>query len=99
MLGVFPLGESHYRLGGNMQLGYTRKTYIENDVRELVAERTYGQYTAKEVSWISPFWIHSKMVDKMRRGNVFLLGDAAHIHSPIGGQGMNTGLQDAHNLA
>ncbi len=99
MLGVFPLGEGRFRLGGNMNLGYERKIYTENDIRDIVAERTYGQFNARTVSWISPFWIHSKMSEEMRRGNVFLLGDAAHIHSPLGGQGMNTGLQDAHNLA
>lgn len=99
MLGVFPLGGNHYRLGGNMQLGYSRKIYTENEVRDIVAARSSGKFNAREVSWISPFWIHSKMADNMRRANIFLLGDAAHIHSPIGGQGMNTGLQDAHNLA
>lgn len=99
MLGVFPLGEQRFRLGGNMHLGYSRKSYTENDVRELVGERSYGQLTARSVSWISPFWIHSKMTEHMRLNRVFLLGDAAHIHSPVGGQGMNTGLQDAHNLA
>lgn len=99
MLGVFPLGEGHYRLGGNLQLGYQRQLLTENDIRELVEARSSGQYHARSVSSISPFWIHSKMTDGMRNGNIFLLGDAAHIHSPVGGQGMNTGLQDAHNLA
>jgi len=99
MLGVFPLGGNQYRLGGNTNVDYNRKIYTENDVRDIVASRSYGQFSAREVSWISPFWIHSKIADNMRRGNIFLLGDAAHIHSPIGGQGMNTGLQDAHNLA
>ncbi len=98
MLGVFPIGENRFRLGGNLQLGYERKIYTEHEIRELVAERSFGQLDARSVSWISPFWIHSKMSETMRRGNVFLLGDAAHIHSPVGGQGMNTGLQDAHNL-
>lgn len=98
MLGVFPIGENRFRLGGNTMLGYNRKIYTENDIRELVHERSFGQLDARSVSWISPFWIHSKMSESMRRGNVFLLGDAAHIHSPVGGQGMNTGLQDAHNL-
>ncbi len=70
-----------------MQLPYSRKIYTENDLREIVATRSYDQFTARNVTWISPFWIHSKMTDTMRKGNVFLLGDAAHIHSPIGGQG------------
>lgn len=99
MLGVFPIGENKYRLGGNLQLGYKRQLLTENDIRELVAARSYSQYNARTISTVSPFWIHSKMANRLRDGNIFLLGDAAHIHSPVGGQGMNTGLQDAHNLA
>ncbi len=50
-------------------------------------------------TWVARYHVHHRTVDKMRVGNVFLLGDAAHIHSPVGAQGMNTGLQDANNLA
>jgi 2-polyprenyl-6-methoxyphenol hydroxylase-like FAD-dependent oxidoreductase len=49
--------------------------------------------------WVTRYHVHHRSVDRMRVGNVMLLGDAAHIHSPIGAQGMNTGLQDANNLA
>lgn len=52
-----------------------------------------------EPRWTSLFNIQRRIVSKMRKGCVFLAGDAAHIHSPIGGQGMNTGIQDAYNLA
>lgn len=99
MLGVFPIGSNQHRLGANMNLGYPRKIYTENDIKELVAERSNNQFSAREVAWISPFWIHSRMTGALRKRNIFLAGDAAHIHSPVGGQGMNTGLQDAHNLA
>lgn len=48
--------------------------------------------------WLAVFRLHRRSVDRFRQGPVFLAGDAAHIHSPVGGQGMNTGIQDAHNL-
>jgi 2-polyprenyl-6-methoxyphenol hydroxylase-like FAD-dependent oxidoreductase len=50
-------------------------------------------------SWFSTYRIHHRRAERFRRGRCFLLGDAAHIHSPVGAQGMNTGLQDAWNLA
>ncbi|MDG5483369.1 FAD-dependent oxidoreductase [Mycolicibacterium gadium] len=55
--------------------------------------------TLRAISWSSAFFISSRAVDRLRHGRVFLAGDAAHIHSPVGGQGMNTGIQDAVNLA
>jgi 2-polyprenyl-6-methoxyphenol hydroxylase-like FAD-dependent oxidoreductase len=51
-----------------------------------------------EPVWASSFHIHRKLADYYRSGPVFLAGDAAHVHSPVGGQGMNTGIQDAFNL-
>lgn len=51
------------------------------------------------VNWFSTYRVHHRVADRFRAGNVFLLGDAGHIHSPVGGQGMNTGLGDAMNLA
>jgi 3-(3-hydroxy-phenyl)propionate hydroxylase len=52
-----------------------------------------------DVSWLTRFSIHHRMTEHFQKGAVFLAGDAAHIHSPVGGQGMNTGIQDALNLA
>ena len=49
--------------------------------------------------WLTRFHLHHRMVDRYRVGRVFVAGDAAHIHSPAGGQGMNTGMQDSFNLA
>lgn len=49
--------------------------------------------------WMTPFGVNDRQAEKMQIGNVFLAGDASHIHSPVGGQGMNTGIQDAANLA
>lgn len=64
-----------------------------------VAERTHLPARLTDNLWISDFGIHQRMVDRYRAGPILLVGDAAHSHSPVGAQGMNTGLQDAYNLA
>jgi hypothetical protein len=53
----------------------------------------------EKVNWFSTYRVHHRVADRFRKGHAFLLGDAAHIHSPVGGQGMNTGIGDAVNLA
>ena len=53
----------------------------------------------RNVNWFSTYHVHHRVTERFRRGPVFLLGDAAHVHSPVGGQGMNTGIGDAINLA
>jgi 2-polyprenyl-6-methoxyphenol hydroxylase-like FAD-dependent oxidoreductase len=53
----------------------------------------------ERVHWFSTYHVHHRVTERFRRGNAFLLGDAAHVHSPAGGQGMNTGIGDAINLA
>ncbi|MEU8664316.1 FAD-dependent monooxygenase [Actinoplanes philippinensis] len=57
-----------------------------------------GTVTLTSANWLSVFRVNVRMVDQYRAGRVFLAGDAAHVHSPAGGQGMNTGIQDAYNL-
>src|SRR5262249_17745900 len=52
-----------------------------------------------EIAWSSRFRIHHRVAENPRRGRILLVGDAAHVHSPAGGQGMNTGLQDSVSLA
>src|SRR6201992_1338424 len=53
----------------------------------------------QQVNWFSTYRVHHRVTEHFRKGRAFLLGDAAHIHSPAGGQGMNTGIGDAINLA
>jgi FAD binding domain len=53
----------------------------------------------ERVNWFSTYQVHHRVADRFRSGRAFLLGDAAHVHSPVGGQGMNTGIGDAVNLA
>ncbi len=70
-----------------------------SDVERLLGSRCGRSVQVSDVAWLAPFRIHCRQVARYRDGRVFLAGDAAHIHSPAGGQGMNTGIQDAHNLA
>lgn len=65
----------------------------------LVEQRGAGDARLLEATWMSHFRIHRRIVPHYRVGRVFLAGDAAHVHSPVGAQGMNIGLQDAYNLA
>lgn len=69
------------------------------DVRRLMNERQINYKSVTNPNWLAYFKIHHRMVNQYGKGRVFLSGDAAHIHSPLGGQGMNTGIQDAYNLA
>ncbi|MGW4207459.1 FAD-dependent monooxygenase [Lentzea sp. NPDC004789] len=67
--------------------------------RRIVRERTgLDDVVLHDATWMSLFRTNIRMVDRFRVGQVFLAGDAAHVHSPAGAQGMNTGIQDAYNL-
>ena len=68
-------------------------------VQALARERTDGRVAVRDARSMYYFEIHHGQVPQYRHGRVFLAGDAAHIHSPAGGQGMNTGIQDVANLA
>ena len=67
--------------------------------RELVNRYAAPDATVDDPAWTSSFHIHRRVVDRYRVGRCFVAGDAAHLHSPAGGQGLNTGIQDAFNLA
>jgi len=70
---------------------------IYADVAEHVSEIT--NLTVSKTNWFSVYHVHHRIASAFKTGRIFLLGDAAHIHSPAGGQGMNTGIGDAVNLA
>ncbi|NUS12344.1 MAG: NAD(P)-binding protein [Streptomyces sp.] len=67
-------------------------------VQALLDARSPGQARVTEVVWGSRFRVHHRVADRYRAGRLLLAGDAAHVHSPAGGQGMNTGIQDAYAL-
>ena len=69
------------------------------EVQALVETRAGDGIRVADPVWLTHFRIHERKVSQYRTGRAFLAGDAAHIHSPAGGQGMNTGMQDAVNLA
>jgi 2-polyprenyl-6-methoxyphenol hydroxylase-like FAD-dependent oxidoreductase len=99
-LAVFPLkGPGRLRLIGPARWGPDREH------RELtfddVGKRAIGnlKLTIAGVNWFSTYRVHHRVAARFREGRIFLLGDAAHVHSPVGGQGMNTGIGDALNLA
>jgi 2-polyprenyl-6-methoxyphenol hydroxylase-like FAD-dependent oxidoreductase len=99
-LAIFPLkGEGHARLIGTVR--DERAEHPETLNFEDVSHRAIQnmQVEVKQVRWFSTYRVHHRVAEHFRKGRSFLLGDAAHIHSPAGGQGMNTGLGDAINLA
>jgi 2-polyprenyl-6-methoxyphenol hydroxylase-like FAD-dependent oxidoreductase len=98
VVAIFPLNHSRSRVIVTAAESLGDTPTIE-EVSALVARRVGKPVPMSDPSWISPFRIHCRQVERYRHGRAFLAGDAAHIHSPVGGQGMNTGIQDAHNLA
>jgi 2-polyprenyl-6-methoxyphenol hydroxylase-like FAD-dependent oxidoreductase len=99
-LAVFPLkGERRARLVGAVR--DIAKQKPEDLSWEDVSQHVIGwmDIDVARVNWFSTYRVHHRVADRFHVGRAFLLGDAAHIHSPVGGQGMNTGIGDAVNLA
>jgi hypothetical protein len=98
-LAVFPLkSEGHARLVGTVRETQPRNENLSwNGVSKRVID--WMNIDVERVNWFSTYNVHHRVADHFRKECAFLLGDAAHIHSPVGGQGMNTGIGDAVNLA
>jgi len=99
-LAVFPMaGEGRCRLVGTLR--DERAEHADALKFEDVSDRAIQNLKLEihKVNWFSTYHVHHRVTDHFRHGRAFLAGDAAHIHSPAGGQGMNTGIGDAINLA
>ena len=99
-LGVFPLaGRGKARLIGTVR--DERAADAGKLTFDGISDRaiTHLKVKVNKVNWFSTYHVHHRVTEHFRKGRAFLLGDAAHVHSPAGGQGMNTGIGDAINLA
>ena len=97
---VFPLkSDGRARLIGTVrqEAEHQREELSWNDVSTRILQ--WMPIDVKRVNWFSTYRVHHRVAGHFRKDRAFLLGDAAHIHSPVGGQGMNTGIGDAVNLA
>ena len=99
-LAIFPLAhEGRVRLIGAVKPDHTKDPdkLTFDDISDRATQNL--KLKVDKVNWFSVYHVHHRVTDRFRKGRAFVLGDAAHIHTPVGGQGMNTGIGDAINLA
>lgn len=100
LVACFPMREGRWRVIASAPRGDATEAHPTlEEMQAIVARRTNAGAQLSDGTWLSRFRIHCRQVSTYRDDRVFLAGDAAHVHSPAGGQGMNAGIQDAHNLA
>ena len=101
VLATFPISPGRYRIIAD--IGVAKDAHPDDpslaEVQSVVDRRGPAGLKLSDPIWLSAFRINERKVKDYRSGRVFVAGDAAHVHSPAGGQGMNTGMQDAMNLA
>lgn len=98
----FPLrGEKRWRIVGAFPEGHDKdeSEILYEEIEARIKEEAQLDLDITRVDWFSTYKVHTRHVEKFSAGRCFLAGDSAHIHTPAGGQGMNTGIQDAYNLA
>lgn len=107
LIGLFPMVQAHaveneechrYRVLGVLPAADKDKVITFEEIQENFSERIAMRGEIFDAAWISTYHAHHRHAKTFRKDKIFIIGDAAHIHSPVGGQGMNTGLQDAYNL-
>jgi 2-polyprenyl-6-methoxyphenol hydroxylase-like FAD-dependent oxidoreductase len=102
ILAFFPITEGRWRVVADLGVAAGSSHRADptlEEIQALLTQRGSGNIVIKDAYWLAAFRINERKVAQYSRGRAFLAGDAAHIHSPAGGQGMNTGMQDAFNLA
>lgn len=98
--GLFPMKNNRFRVVATLPKRFENQQNLTfEDIETDLAKMLPQNFRIKTCHAFSVYKLHHRMAEKFRHKNSFLIGDAAHIHSPAGGQGMNTGLQDAYNLA
>jgi len=98
----FPIkGNTRYRIVGTFPEGHDKdeNEVIYEEIEQQIIKDTKLHLDITKVNWFSTYKVHSRHVNKFSEKRCFVAGDAAHIHTPAGAQGMNTGIQDAYNLA
>ncbi len=98
VLACFPIAPGRFRIIADVG-AEPRHDPTLGEIQTLVDQRGPGDAVVSNPLWLSGFGVSERKVAAFRAGRVFVAGDAAHVHSPAGGQGMNTGMQDAFNLA
>jgi 2-polyprenyl-6-methoxyphenol hydroxylase-like FAD-dependent oxidoreductase len=102
VVAFFPLpGERRWRIVGAFPEGLEKDEgeVLYDEIEARIKEEAELDLDITRVDWFSTYKVHTRHVDKFSSGRCFVAGDSAHIHTPAGGQGMNTGIQDAYNLA
>lgn len=97
-LAIFPMSATRRRVVATIDRAEGDAPSLDL-VKKIMAERGPREFEVTSLHWSSYFRIHHRQVARLRSGRMFVAGDAAHVHSPFGGQGMNTGLHDVWNLA
>ena len=95
---LFPMRDHRWRLTLPFVGNRNRQAPTLAEIQELTDQRAPRPVTVYHPTWLANFGCHRRSASAYRRGRVLLAGDAVHIHSPAGGQGLNTGMLEAHNL-
>ena len=102
LLAFFPLkGDKRYRIVGTFpeEFAKVEGEVLYEEIEQRIREQAKLDLDIHDVDWFSTYRVHTRHVNRFSEGRCFLAGDSAHIHTPAGGQGMNTGIQDGYNLA